>query len=72
MGYFKFRAFNKQGTPIQAEIFVAGKYQGFTKTSGDWLEVETTYNEEYEWYAKYDGKTIDSGRAIGGKITVFE
>ncbi|MDR0610435.1 MAG: hypothetical protein LBG58_10030, partial [Planctomycetaceae bacterium] len=65
MGVFKFRALSKQtGKPIQAEIYVGGtSYSGFTKTTSqnDWLEIETQYNEEYEWYAKYDGKTIDSG-----------
>ncbi|MDR2643558.1 MAG: hypothetical protein LBC74_12275 [Planctomycetaceae bacterium] len=74
MGVLKFRAFNKQGKLIQAEIHVDGTFRGFTKTTSenDWFETETKYNEEHEWYAKYDGRTIDSGKAIAGKITVTE
>ncbi|MDR1925205.1 MAG: hypothetical protein LBQ66_12615 [Planctomycetaceae bacterium] len=73
MAVFKFRAFNKEGRPIQAEIFVGGTQRGFTKkSSDDWLEVETQYEDEYEWYARYDGKTIDRGKSKGGKITACE
>jgi len=70
MGLFKFQAYNaKTKDPIKAEIFLGGKSRGWTFKSKDkYLEVETAYSGNYDWYAEYSGKKFDSGKSGGGTI----
>jgi hypothetical protein len=72
MAIFQFRAVNaKTNQPIKANVFLGGVDRGYTKTSNnDWLTVETAQSGRFEWYAKYNGKKIDSGTSSGGKILI--
>ena len=70
MSIFKFRARNaKSGDQIKAEVFLGGKSRGYTsKRKGDWLVVETSQSGSFDWYIKYGGSRIGSGRSSGGQV----
>jgi hypothetical protein len=72
MAIFQFQAVNsKTGGRIKADVWLGGTNRGFTKLGGnEWLTVTTSQSGKYEWYAKYDGKKIDSGTSDGGKILI--
>lgn len=72
MAIFKFRARNsKTGKPIKVLITLGGTQRGHTFDEKDkWLIVETSQSGYFSWSAKYDGKTIDSGKSDGGTIDI--
>lgn len=73
MAIFKFRARNcKSNNQIKAEVYLGGTCRGFTPNqNGEWLIVETSQPGPFSWYAKYDGKKIDSGSSSGGQVEII-
>jgi len=70
---FKVRARRaKDGTPVQAFVTIGGTaWQGYTLTNGEYVTVEMSQTGMYDYTAKYDGRTVDSGRREGGFLEII-
>lgn len=70
---FRFKAVKTStGEAVKVDVWLAGVNRGFTPAVKDqYLTVTLQNSDTYSWYAKKDGKQVDSGSSKGGTITIY-